>query len=53
MATRQKEMFIPALNAHQENFSGLPESVVANGGSARQANVSNDRELGIQRLEVA
>jgi IS5 family transposase len=45
-----KSLFLPVLNAHQDMFSCLPQSTVADGGYASKVNVTLGREMGIQRV---
>ena len=45
-----KELFMPILLAHQENFKALPQSVVADGGYASQDNVAEGRAIGVKRV---
>ncbi|VAW61133.1 hypothetical protein MNBD_GAMMA11-298 [hydrothermal vent metagenome] len=40
-----KDLFVPVLNAHQENYDDLLEATVADGGYASQANISKGRDL--------
>jgi transposase, IS5 family len=44
------ELFLPVLEAHQDNFGVLPTSIVADGGYAGQSNVTTGREMGVKRV---
>lgn len=44
------DLFIPVLNAHQEKYGKLPNSVVADGGYASRTNVLTAREMGAKRV---
>ncbi|MFT5505584.1 MAG: IS5 family transposase [Gammaproteobacteria bacterium] len=43
-----KDLFLPVLEYHQTTLRVLPDSVVADGGYARQANVTKGRGKGIK-----
>lgn len=45
-----KDLFLPTLHAHEENFGCLPATTVCDGGYASQKNVSNGRSLGVKRV---
>jgi IS5 family transposase len=45
-----KDLFLPVLDYHQSTLKGLPNSVVADGGYASQANVTEGRGKGIKRV---
>jgi IS5 family transposase len=45
-----KDLFLPVLNYHQSTLKALPGSVVADGGYASQANVTEGRGKGIKRV---
>jgi len=45
-----KELFLPVLDYHQSTLGDIPESVVADGGYASQANVKAGRDLGVKRV---
>ena len=45
-----KDLFLPVLDYHQSTLKGLPNSVVADGGYASQANVTKGRSKGIKRV---
>jgi len=45
-----KDLFLPVLHAHQENYNCLPESIVCDGGYASKKNVSEGREMGVKRV---
>lgn len=45
-----KELFLPVLQAHQENFNCLPGATACDGGYASQANVAKARELGVKQV---
>lgn len=42
-------IYLPVLEAQQENYQQLPDSVVADGGYASQANVEQAKAKGVQR----
>ncbi len=44
------DLFIPVLDFHQSKLGRLPGSVVADGGYASQANVTEGRGLGVKRV---
>ena len=45
-----KDLFLPVLDFHQSTLKALPGSVVADGGYASQANVTEGRRAGIKRV---
>ena len=45
-----KDLFLPVLGYHQSTLKALPNSVVADGGYASQANVTEGRGKGIKRV---
>ena len=45
-----KELFLPVLDYHQSTLKALPGSVVADGGYASQANVTEGRGKGIKHV---
>jgi IS5 family transposase len=45
-----KDLFLPVLDFHQSTLKALPGSVVADGGYASQANVTEGRGAGIKRV---
>ena len=45
-----KDLFLPVLDYHQSTLKGLPNSVVADGGYASQANVTKGRGKGVKRV---
>lgn len=45
-----KLLCLPVLQAHQESFNELPQSLVADGGYASQSNVQQSRDMGVKRV---
>lgn len=48
--TSDKDLALPVLEAHQENYGVLPSSFVGDGGYASRANVEKGREMGVDRV---
>ena len=46
--TSDKDLYLPVLQAHQENYGRLPERTIADGGYASHKNVMSGRELGLK-----
>lgn len=44
------DLFFPVLDFHQSRLGRLPQSVVADGGFASQANVTGGRKLGVKQV---
>jgi IS5 family transposase len=45
-----KALFLPVLQAYQDNFDCLPNSIVGDGGYASKDNVSKGRALGVKQV---
>ncbi len=45
-----KNLFMPALDAHIKNYHCLPKSIVCDGGYASKQNVTEGRELGVKQV---
>lgn len=45
-----KELFLPVLHAHQQDYQRLPKRTIADGGYASQANVIAGREQGVSSV---